>query len=77
MPARDGTGPQGTGPIGRGRGQQGRGAGRGIRKNLQANATKTCTCPKCGHTMESQRGIPCTEVKCAKCGTLMTGQYCA
>lgn len=76
MPARDGTGPQGTGPIGRGRGR-GIGSGRGVRRNLRATATKTCTCPKCSHTMESQRGVPCTEIKCEKCGTLMKGQFCA
>lgn len=76
MPAGDGTGPQGTGPIGRGQGR-GLGVGRGIRRNLRATGTKICTCPKCGHSMNSQRGIPCTEVKCEKCGALMKGQYCA
>jgi hypothetical protein len=47
-----------------------RGLGRG------RNSTKTCTCPKCGHVMQSQRGVPCTEIECPKCGTKMRGDLC-
>jgi cation diffusion facilitator family transporter len=32
---------------------------------------KNCVCPNCGYTVEHKRGIPCTTLKCPKCGTLM------
>lgn len=65
MPNRNGTGPLGTGPVGRGR--------RLFRRNT---GTKECTCPNCGYKEPSQRGIPCTEKKCPKCGTPMKGSNC-
>lgn len=71
MPGLDGTGPLGQGPVGAGRGM-----GRGNRPGRRMNATKECTCPKCGHTMQSQRGVPCTEINCPKCETPMKGSYC-
>ncbi|MEA3357034.1 MAG: hypothetical protein U9Q67_01220 [Patescibacteria group bacterium] len=77
MPSKDGTGPLGQGPVaGRGRGRgMGRGLGRGAgRKTL--GGTAECTCPKCGHKEPHKRGIPCTEVKCPKCGTPMKGEFC-
>jgi len=43
------------------------------RKN---NGTKACKCPKCGYEMQSQRGIPCTQIKCPKCGAEMRGEMC-
>jgi len=48
---------------------RGRGQGRG-------NATKVCTCPKCGYTENAVRGVPCTERKCPKCDTIMKGDLC-
>jgi len=30
-----------------------------------------CICPGCGAKIEHQPGIPCTEVKCPKCGLSM------
>jgi len=36
--------------------------------------TDTCVCPKCGNEESHERGIPCKEKKCPKCGTLMTGK---
>ncbi|MGQ9588147.1 MAG: hypothetical protein ACUVT7_07195 [Thermoplasmata archaeon] len=36
-----------------------------------------CVCPKCGHEVpHAKRGIPCSQVKCAKCGTPMMGKKC-
>lgn len=29
----------------------------------------TCVCTKCGHTVVHQRGIPCYQMKCEKCGS--------
>ncbi|MCD4756516.1 hypothetical protein K8R20_02795 [bacterium] len=56
--------------FGRGCGK-GRGRGRG-----RGNSPKVCTCPECGYTESSERGIPCTEKKCPKCDTVMKGELC-
>lgn len=70
MPRGDGTGPAGLGPgTGRGRGQgHGRRVGRGM------DSGGNCLCPSCGTIVPHQPGIPCTTVKCPKCGTLMLRQ---
>lgn len=31
-----------------------------------------CTCPQCGQREPHQRGVPCFEQKCPKCGSAMT-----
>jgi len=31
-----------------------------------------CVCPKCGETITHDRAEPCMQIKCSKCGTLMT-----
>ena len=31
-----------------------------------------CVCPNCGEKASHERGTPCFEVKCPKCGTPMT-----
>jgi len=31
-----------------------------------------CTNPECKYEMSHDRGIPCTEIKCPKCGSPMT-----
>jgi len=66
MPGKDGTGPAGQDPVaGRGRGR-GRGFGRGPGEN--------CVCPGCGEEVPHKRGEPCSQTKCPKCGTPMTGE---
>ncbi len=56
----------GTGRKGQGRGRRntsGPGAGSGM-----------CVCPQCGNQEPHQRGVPCLQKKCAKCGAVMTRQ---
>jgi len=77
MPNLDRTGPLGQGPMsGRGRGGNfARGIGnRAVGRGL--GGSKECTCPKCGNKEPHTRGIPCSEIKCSKCGTLMKGAFC-
>jgi len=31
-----------------------------------------CVCPSCGATVAHQRGTPCYQLKCPKCGAAMT-----
>lgn len=69
MPRGDATGPAGQGP-GTGRGL-GRGGGRGRMGGSGAGAQGYCICPDCGHKIEHQAGVPCTELKCPECGTSM------
>jgi hypothetical protein len=30
-----------------------------------------CICPQCGHSQPHERGVPCTQVMCPKCGAAM------
>ncbi len=79
MPLRDGTGPLGQGPMtGRGLGR-GAGVGVGVGRNRQPNGFGmgpggNCVCvnPKCKEKAPHQRGVPCYEMKCVKCGGVMT-----
>jgi hypothetical protein len=70
MPGGDGTGPAGGGP-GNGRGL-GRGAGRGMMGGRGLGTGGECICPNCAYRATHQRGVPCYEGKCSKCGTPMT-----
>ena len=77
MPRGDGTGPTGAGPgTGRGTGGRGRGAGRGMGRQggFAMGLGGNCVCPGCGATTPHQRGTPCTQAKCPKCGSAMTRQ---
>jgi len=64
----------GQGPgNGSGAGGGGRGGGRGrMGGPLAAGPDGECVCPQCGHREPHQRGVPCTEHKCPKCGIAMT-----
>ncbi len=68
MPRGDGTGPMGQGPVG------GRGIGQG-RGSVGMAASEQCICPKCSITVAHKVGMPCNQIKCPQCGTLMTRNY--
>jgi len=39
--------------------------------------TNICRCPKCKYEMpHTDRGKPCSTIKCPECGTLMEGAWC-
>jgi hypothetical protein len=76
MPELDGTGPLGQGPMA----GRGKGIGCGKRNEISGRGqggSKECTCSKCGYKEQHTRGIPCSEKKCPKCGTLMKGAFCS
>lgn len=70
------------GGFGGGRGQ-GRGLGRGMGSGrsgqgrgrmggpMAAGAVGSCVCPKCGHRLAHERGLPCVQRQCPQCGTAM------
>jgi len=53
---------------GQGRGGQGQGRMGGPRAG---GAVGTCLCPKCGHREPHERGVPCLQKQCPKCGTAL------
>ena len=50
--------------------EQGKGTGReGV------GGTDTCICPECGYEeSHKERGVPCDQSECPKCGCIMTGK---
>jgi uncharacterized protein len=74
MPGRSGSGPEdtepGTGRCGAGKGRGGR--GQSMNRGGGRGGPETCVCSQCGHEMPHTPGVPCTQVKCEKCGTSMT-----
>lgn len=57
---------------GKGKGRAG-GGGYGGRRGGQIgkNAPDYCVCPDCGYLEPHRRGIPCRNINCPKCGTLL------
>lgn len=51
-----------------GGGQGGRGRMGG---SFAAGTGGVCLCPQCGHEEPHERGMPCTQRQCPKCGTVM------
>jgi predicted Fe-Mo cluster-binding NifX family protein len=58
---------------GQGQRQGGMGQGRGrFGGPFSGSAGGTCVCPKCGNHEPHERGVPCLQKQCPKCGTAMT-----
>lgn len=52
------------------RGGRGRRAGKGAGTPV-AGPGGDCVCPQCGHQEPHERGAPCAQKRCPKCGTVM------
>ena len=51
------------------------GKGTGVGGNRQRiGGANICVCPKCKKEIPHQRGVPCQEIKCPDCKTLMIGK---
>jgi uncharacterized paraquat-inducible protein A len=35
------------------------------------DAEDLCVCTQCGFSQPHERGVPCTEIRCSKCGAAM------
>jgi len=46
--------------------------GRGRMGGFGAGPGGDCVCTSCGNTVPHQRGVPCYQMKCPKCGSPMT-----
>ena len=54
--------------------KEARGQGMGVGSNRQQDGgTDQCVCPKCDARVKHDRGTPCAEMKCPKCGAVMAG----
>ena len=52
---------------------RGKGMGIGGRRQRDGGAS-ICRCPNCGYTTKHNRGIPCNQNSCPRCGTRLVGQ---
>jgi predicted DNA-binding protein (UPF0251 family) len=50
----------------------GPGRGRGRMGGFALGPGGECVCTNCGNTVSHQRGVPCYQMKCPKCGSPMT-----
>lgn len=46
--------------------------GRGRKGGYALGPGGKCVCSKCGFVTPHQRGMPCTQLNCPKCGSVMT-----
>jgi hypothetical protein len=53
--------------------QRGQGQGQDGERQGDGGADR-CVCPKCGHEEPHEKGTPCAESECPKCGAAMTGK---
>ncbi|MBN1861921.1 MAG: hypothetical protein JW840_10750 [Candidatus Thermoplasmatota archaeon] len=58
-------------PRGRGGGGFGRCGGRGLGGGYGIGPGGECLCPNCGHREPHSRGLPCSTIRCPRCGSLM------
>ena len=58
-----------------GSGMRARGRGKGGPGGCGARPGAVCVCPRGGHAEPHRRGVPCFEVRCAKCGTAMMRKF--
>jgi predicted Fe-Mo cluster-binding NifX family protein len=62
---------------GKGRGGMGKGGGQGQGRKggpFAAGDDGACLCPQCGHHEPHERGVPCLQKQCPKCGATMIRQ---
>ncbi|MGQ9582510.1 MAG: hypothetical protein ACUVV6_03240 [Thermoplasmatota archaeon] len=47
------------------------------RRSASSYGSRFCICPKCGNKIDHPRGVPCSSIRCTKCGAFMKGEHCA